>query len=40
MLDEDFIRICKESETMSRACSKIGIHFNTFRAKNINGRVT
>jgi ribosomal protein S27AE len=35
MLDEEFIKICNESDTMSEACSKIGVHFNTFKRKAI-----
>lgn len=37
MTDKEFIEICNNSLTMSEACSKIGIHFNTFskRAKQL-----
>lgn len=28
---EEFIRICNDSLTMSEACSKTGLHFNTFK---------
>ena len=28
---EEFIKICKESATMSVACSKLNMHFNTFK---------
>lgn len=37
MEDKEFIEICNNSLTMSEACSKIGIHFNTFskRAKQL-----
>ena len=35
--DTEFIEICNNSLTMSEACSKIGVHFNTFskRAKQL-----
>jgi len=33
MTDEEFIKICEESLSMAVACSKIGIHFNTFKRK-------
>ena len=35
MTDEDFVNIVKTCSTMSEACSKIGIHFNTFKRKAI-----
>lgn len=35
MTDEDFVNIVKASSTMSEACSKIGIHFNTFKRRAI-----
>jgi hypothetical protein len=28
---EEFIKVCKESATMSVACSKLNMHFNTFK---------
>jgi 5-methylcytosine-specific restriction endonuclease McrA len=28
---EEFIKICNESESMSHACSKLGLHFGTFK---------
>ena len=28
---EDFIKVCNESKSMSEACSKLGLHFNTFK---------
>lgn len=27
----DFVKTCNESESMSEACSKLGIHFGTFK---------
>ena len=33
MTDEEFINICNNSLTMSEACSKIGLHYNTFRKR-------
>ena len=35
MTDQDFIEICKNSNTMSEAASKTGMHFNTFKNKAI-----
>lgn len=28
---EDFVEVCSNSESMSEACSKLGIHFGTFK---------
>lgn len=33
MTDDEFIKICNNSNTMSEAASKIGIHYNTFKRK-------
>lgn len=33
MNDQDFVDIVNNSSTMSEACAKIGIHFNTFKRK-------
>lgn len=33
--DEDFIKICNDSITMSEACTKTGLHYNTFRKRAI-----
>lgn len=33
MTDEEFISICEQSLTMSEACSKTGLHFNTFKKR-------
>ena len=35
MTDQEFITVCNESQSMAEACSKIGIHFNTFKRKAI-----
>lgn len=28
---ENFIKVCNESESMSKACSQLNMHFNTFK---------
>lgn len=28
---KQFIKICSESDSMAKACSKLGLHFNTFK---------
>lgn len=33
MDDIEFIRICNESNTMSEAASRIGLHFNSFKRR-------
>lgn len=35
MTDEKFIEMCSTSLTMSEACAKIGIHFNTFKKRAV-----
>ncbi len=35
MTDQEFIKICDESQSMAVACVKIGVHFNTFKRKAI-----
>ncbi len=35
MTDQEFIEICKNSSTMSEACSKTSYHFNTFKRKAV-----
>lgn len=35
MTDQEFIEICKNSNSMSAAAAKIGIHFNTFKRKAV-----
>ena len=29
--ENEFIKICNESESMSKACAKLNLHFNTFK---------
>jgi Zn finger protein HypA/HybF involved in hydrogenase expression len=33
--DEDIIEFCKNSLSMSSACAKLGLHFNTFKRRAI-----
>ena len=35
MTNEEFIRICENSNSMSAAAAEIGIHFNTFKKRAI-----
>jgi 5-methylcytosine-specific restriction endonuclease McrA len=35
MEDQKIIEACRSSLTMSEACSKVGLHFNTFKSKAI-----
>ena len=29
--EQDFIKVCEEEPTMARACTRLGLHFNTFK---------
>jgi hypothetical protein len=31
--DEQIIEACQSSLTMAEACSKVGLHYNTFKAR-------
>ena len=33
--DEDFIRVCAESNSMAKAASALGLHFNSFKKRAI-----
>ncbi len=35
MTDDEFIKITNESVSMAEACSKVGIHFNTFKRRAV-----
>lgn len=35
MTDQEFIEICENSNSMSTAAAKVGIHFNTFKRKAV-----
>lgn len=34
-MEKDFISVCNESNSMAQAAAKLGMHFNTFKAKAV-----